>query len=190
MDTALRLFLEQGYGATSLDQVADEAGVSTPTVYAKFGSKAGLLKVVVDVAIAGDDEDVAVVDRPEFRAMLSDAPLAERLRSAAEYAAAVHERSAPLLRLVAGVAGTDPAVAELHADLERQLRESTDVYVPSFPPGAVRPDVGEQRANDLVWLYGHPETWNRLVVDRGWTRQQYVEWLIDAVRRTVLGEGG
>jgi AcrR family transcriptional regulator len=189
VDAAHRLFLEQGYGSTSLDEVAHAAGVSTPTVYAKFGSKAGLLKVVVDVAVAGDDEDLAMADRPEFLATVSDSPLPDRIRWAAELAAEVHRRSAAVLRLVSRVAGSDPTVAELHASLQAQLRETADAYVPTLPEGSIRPGLSERRAADLFFAYGHPEMWSTLVEDCGWTDEQYVDWLVDVLSSTVFDLG-
>ena len=190
VEAAHRLFLDQGYGATSLDEIADAAGVSTPTVYAKFGSKAGLLKVVVDVAVAGDDEELALAERPEFRAVVSDAAVDERIRWGAELAAEIHRRSAPVLRLVTRVAGSDPAVAELHATLQAQLRETADSYVPTFPAGSLRPGLSQRRASDLIFTYGHPEMWSTLVEDCGWTREQYVDWLVDVLSSTVFDLGG
>ena len=189
VDAAHRLFCEQGYGATSLDEIAGAAGVSTPTVYAKFGSKAGLLKVVVDVAVAGDDEDLALAERPEFEPLVSDAPLVERIRWAAELAAEVHQRSAAVLRLVGRVAGSDPAVAELHATLQAQIRETADSYPPTFPAGSLRAGLSKRRAADLIFAYGHPEMWSTLVDDCGWTREQYVDWLADVLSRTVFDLG-
>ena len=185
-DAAGRLFTEQGYGATSLDEVAAAAGVSTPTVYAKFGSKAGLLKVLVDVAVAGDDEDVALAERTQFQEMLTIEPLTARIRAMCELAAAIHERSAPVLRLVTRVAGSDPAVADLLVDLERQMRESTAMQVDAFPASARRDGLGRDEAVELVVLFGHPEGWNRLVHDAGWTGEQYVDWLERTIRRMVL----
>jgi AcrR family transcriptional regulator len=190
VEAAHRLFLEQGYGATSLDEIADAAGVSTPTVYAKFGSKAGLLKVVVDVAVAGDDEELPLADRPEFRAVVSDSPLPDRIGLAAELAAEIHRRSGPVLRLVGSVAGSDPAVAELHATLQAQLRETADSYVPTIPAGSLRPGLSERRASDLIFAYGHPEMWSTLVEDCGWTSEQYVDWLVEVLSSTVFDLGG
>src|SRR5689334_4160885 len=61
---AHELFVEQGYGATTVDQIAARAGVSKPTVFSAVGNKQTVLSAVRDVAMAGDDEQVAVSDRP------------------------------------------------------------------------------------------------------------------------------
>src|SRR2546423_637855 len=64
LDAARQLFVAQGYGATTIDQIAARAGVSKPTVFTAVGNKQTLLSTVRDVAMAGDDEKVPVLERP------------------------------------------------------------------------------------------------------------------------------
>lgn len=189
VEAAGELFLAQGYGSTSLDDIAARAGVSTPTVYAKFGSKAGLLKVLVDVSVAGDDEDVPLLERADLQAHQAIESLPERVRAMCEAAHVVHGRSAPVLRLVARVSGSDPAVAELHAELERQMRETALDNLGTYPASVLRDGMDRDRAADVILTLGHPEVWSRLVHDAGWTGEQYVDWLEQAITSTVLDLG-
>jgi AcrR family transcriptional regulator len=186
VDAAHRLFLEHGYGSTSIEDIAEAADVAVPTVYAAFGSKAGLLKQVVDISIVGDDEEVGVRQRPEFARIVSDAPIRQRLPWAAALAYDVHARSAPLVRLVASVAGADPAVAELHAGIERQRSEDNRAVVDSIPPAALRDDLTVDEAAALIELYAGPAAWSMLVTDGGWSRERYERWVIDVIGTTVL----
>ena len=71
---ARELFLEQGYGATTVEQVAARAGVSKPTVFTAVGNKQTLLKVVRDVAMAGDDEPVTINEREPLRGRRARSP--------------------------------------------------------------------------------------------------------------------
>ena len=118
-----------GYAATSIEQIARDAGTSPQTVYAVFTNKAGILRRVVDVAIAGDHEDLAIIERPEPQAIFTEPNVAERLRLAVEVAVMIHSRSAHLIALTQSLAGSDPAVAELAADLERQVRTDTELFL-------------------------------------------------------------
>src|SRR5829696_5416248 len=72
LDAAYRLLVGQGYGATTMSAVAQEAGVSTPTVYKVVGSKPALVKRVYDVTLVGDDEPVPFAERPEVRAAYAE----------------------------------------------------------------------------------------------------------------------
>ena len=69
---ARQLFLDRGYGATTMEAISEAADVPPATVYRLFASKIGILKALLDVSIVGDDEDVAVTDRPEVRSMLAE----------------------------------------------------------------------------------------------------------------------
>ena len=63
LQAARQLFLEHGFAATTMPAIASTAGVSVQTVYKAFGNKPRLAKAVFDVAIAGDDEPVPILQR-------------------------------------------------------------------------------------------------------------------------------
>src|SRR6476620_11263915 len=67
IEAAARLFVERGYGAVSIDDVAADADVARATVFNAVGGKAALLRAAYDVAIVGDDEPVPLPDRPSAR---------------------------------------------------------------------------------------------------------------------------
>ena len=84
VDAAITLFKERGWAATTLPMVAAEAGTAVDTIYSVFGSKSGLLMEAIDLAIAGDDDPTAMVDRPElaeFGSGRQDRALAHRSRT-------------------------------------------------------------------------------------------------------------
>src|SRR5918911_3683012 len=65
------LFLARGYTDVSMDEIARAAGVARQTVFSTYGSKAKLLKEVIDVRLAGDDEPVSIIERPAAQRMLA-----------------------------------------------------------------------------------------------------------------------
>ena len=115
VDAARELFLDRGYAGTSITAIAERAGVSTPTVYAQFEGKAGILARVVYVAVAGDHEEEGLArDRPDVAIGFAPGmPPIDRVRAMAHAARLSHERSAHLIALAESVAGTDEAVAAL-----------------------------------------------------------------------------
>src|SRR3954468_11878477 len=97
---ATRLFAEEGYGATTIDAVAESAGVSRKTVFTAVGGKGDLLKTALDWAVAGDDRPVPVADRPEMRELLAmDDPVA-LLTTWARVMVAIDVRVAGLFRVL------------------------------------------------------------------------------------------
>jgi AcrR family transcriptional regulator len=181
IDEAHRLFLADGYSATSLDGVAKAAGVSVQMVYAAFVSKAGLLARVIDVAIGGDDEDVMVRDRPEFKAIFAADSPEKMVRAAVRHGRITHERSGPILHLLDSVAGTDPSLAALAADLQRQARDESRHLVDQAPPEWFRPGLTRDERVAALALLGYYRTWWTLTQEWGWSARRYEEFLVKAV---------
>jgi AcrR family transcriptional regulator len=186
LDAAAAAFRAQGYGATTIRGVAEVAGVSPETVYKGFRNKATLLKALYDRTLAGDDEPVAVPDRPGARAVaLATTPAGSAwayARMAAEISAAI----GPLLRLVYGAHGTDPELAEFVRTIDTERRTGAGMVVRHWAGrGWLRPDLDETTAGDILWALNSTYTYLQLT-DRGWTDEAYVEWLGTTLTATVV----
>ena len=190
LEAATRLFLEQGYGATSIEQIGHLAETSPQSIYAVFGNKAGVLRRVIDVAVGGDDADVKLLDRPENAAIFELASVDERITMAAKAAARTHERSGELICLVERVSGMDPAVKALADDLAEQVRVDAQRFVDMVPATWFRPELTRDQIVDVAVLVGSAWMWHGLVVERGWTQQQYETWFEDTIRRLLLVDSG
>lgn len=172
-----QLFGEAGYAATTIEAVAEEAGVATQTVYATFGSKRSLLWTVLEEAVAGDDTPRPLIDR--FRDALADADgKDERLERVVAITANTLDRSADAHRALRGAATSDPDLKEL---LERSEagRYQDVLAVTSLILGGGAAAQGEDRTRiaDIVFAVTSPEVYDLLVVARGWSLDQYRAWL-------------
>ncbi len=183
VEVARRLFLEQGYGATSIAEIAREAGVSGPLVYAAFESKAGILARVADVAVAGsDDEEGLIRERGDF-ARVFDPALSprERIHVGMHAARQVHERSADVLRLVDSVAGTDAGVQELSVKLHDLAYEDGLMFTRALQAAGVRADVPEEELATAIVTLTDSGSYARLVFDRGWSADRFEAWASDTL---------
>jgi AcrR family transcriptional regulator len=187
VEVAHRLFLEQGYGATSIAAIAAGAGVAAPTVYAAFTSKAGVLARVVDVAVAGHHDDVALREGAEFAAVSEATTTRARIRALARGIRVLHERSAAVLALVASVAGADPAVAALHAQLTASARSDGRAVAELFAgDDDLRDGLDADGVDKLLTVIGAWSAWMLLVQDEGMTPDAYEDWLIASLDRLLL----
>ena len=188
---AQELFVAQGYAATTIAQVAARAGVSAETVYAAFKSKAGLLHRVWDVTIGGDDEDVVFHERPEVMAIRAERDLARRMALHARLMTATARRMGPFLRMLEAAAGADPAAAAMLEEIGRQrLVGMTVMAREAAATGQLA--VPEETCRDVVWALGDATLWHRLVVERGWTDEQFaahLERLLVALLVRPAGRG-
>ncbi|MCG5212807.1 TetR/AcrR family transcriptional regulator [Streptosporangium sp. KLBMP 9127] len=177
LEAAGKLFVERGYGATALQDIASEAAVAVQTIYFTFGNKRTLLKEVVDVTIAGDDQPVATMDRPWFRDMLAAPTAADQLRLHVHGTGEVMHRVAPIIRVLDTATAIDPEIADLWDDSPdpRLVVQTAAAQVLVTKPGA-RPGVSAEHATDLLFALLSPELYLVLVNQRGWTRRQWEEW--------------
>ena len=58
-----------GYAATTMNAIADEADVAVQTLYAVFGNKRALLTTLINARVAGDDQTGPLRDREDWQAM-------------------------------------------------------------------------------------------------------------------------
>jgi len=173
---ARELFVAQGYGRTTLDQIADRAGVSKPTVFSAVGNKAQVLKAVRDVAMAGDDQPEPVTARPDVAAIAGAGDLDLAIALTTRHIADVVIRYHPIHEVLHGAAGSDPAAAELWDVAERERRVGAGHLIERLGrPPAMAP----RRAADVLSLLMAPDVFDRLVVRAGWSRAAYERWLGD-----------
>ena len=184
LDAASRLFMVRGYDGASIVAIADEAGVSAETVYARFGNKRTLLGELVRRAVRGVDE-APVPEQAGPRAILSATDQHAQLRLFAADIVLRLERAAPLVAIVAGAARSEPELAELltrlHADRSENLRVLVDALAANGPLRLAPDD-----ALETVWALTSPELHQLLTGVRGWTRRRYCDWLGASLAQLLL----
>ncbi|MFI5907035.1 TetR/AcrR family transcriptional regulator [Dactylosporangium sp. NPDC051541] len=167
-------FLARGYGATRLDQVAEQAGVAVQTVFFHFGNKRTLLKEALDVAAVGDDEAVPLLDRPWVREIRQEPDPARIIDLWTAGGRAICERVAPLMRVVRGATGTDPELAAQWDANQQQTRTAYGFLIQLLAArGALRPALDEQQATDIAFVLGNVETHLQYVDACGWTMDDW-----------------
>jgi AcrR family transcriptional regulator len=170
------LFLANGYGGTTVADVASAAGVSPETVYGAFGSKAGLLHRVWDVTVGGDDDEVLLHERPDVLAMRAEPDLRKRLAMHAAFFTRISYRIVPFTQMVQAASGHEPAAAEMLEEMGRQRYEGMGVMA-SAAAATGQLGVSEQECRDVMWTTTDGDLWHRLVQQRGWSDERFAAWL-------------
>lgn len=170
------LFLERGYGRTTIADIARGAGVSVETIYAAFGNKATLLHRAWDITVGGDDQDLVFHERPEVMAIRNEPDLAARFMLHAALSTRTAQRIAPFQRMVQSAAGAEPAAAAMLAEMDRQRLEGLSVMAAeAAKTGQLA--VTEEECRDVVWAMTDGALWHRFVNERGWTNERFADWL-------------
>lgn len=186
-EAALRLFRDQGYAATPMQAIADEAGVAVQTLYFTFGTKRALLSEILDVAIAGDEEPIATLDRPHIQALLDDPDPVAQLRGQARVTRSVYERLAPALEVVRGAATADPDLAALWERSVQQRATVMERFIGALAAKTpLRDGMDQATAVDIALALQSPEIITFLTGQRGWSPEKYEQWLASALVSELL----
>ncbi len=185
LTAAYDLFVTRGYARTSLPQVAAAAGVSVQTIEQVFGTKRRLLKSVLDVTRAGDDEPIAMLERAPAVTAAATGSAEEFLALLAAEIAVVAARVNAIVAVIHH-AGGDPEIAELARELDAE-RRAVAAWIVEGLHGRGRLDtrVDRDRAVDVVWVLLDPVVHQRLTHDCDWSAQAFSSWLADALSQLL-----
>lgn len=187
IEAAARLFTERGYVATSIDAIAQAAGVGRATVFTSVGGKAALLKAAYDVAIVGDDEPVALPERPWARRVRVEPDPRRMLALYAEMVTSVSDRVAGLYEAMRGAASADREVSALWEAIQEERRGGAANFVGFLTVrGRLKEGLEETAAADLVWVLIDPVLSHLLVHRRGWSPARFAGWLAATMESQLL----
>lgn len=172
------LFVERGFAGTTVDAIAAQAGVSRKTVFTSVGGKVGLLKLAIDWALTGDDEPVVLDDRPVIRELVGETDPQRAVVLWAHMVTGIAARLALLHPVLTAAADVDDEAAALHAISERNRLGGARGFAEQLHDlGALRSDLGVDRAAAMASVLMDPLGYRRLVLGDGWSEDEYADWV-------------
>ncbi|WP_433663343.1 TetR/AcrR family transcriptional regulator [Nocardia sp. CA-128927] len=179
---ARTLFVAKGWAATTVRDVAREAGVSVPTVYAAYGNKNGLTWALVDAA------DLSA-DVARLLAELEAAPEPPRqLAAMAAYDRRLFERAGEVLVLLREAGRTEPELAQAYRDARARADDAHSQVLSAWPPGTLRGDLDLPTALDIYAAICNIDVYTELTLERGWSPERVEKWWSSVVTRELLAE--
>ncbi len=176
IDAAHDLFVDRGYGNTTVADIARSARVAVETIYAAFKNKPTLLRHVWFAHFRGDEEDVPLYDRAGMQAVLAETDLLERTRKHAAFVTENFRRIGPLQHALQGAAASEPGAAEMLAEYaERRLDVATKYAHAAAATGQLA--VSEEECRDVLFSTMDGALWHSLVGERGWSNERFATWL-------------
>lgn len=182
---ATRLFSTKGYLATSIENIAAEAGVARPTVFTAVGPKATILRTVLDRALAGDDAPVPIAERAWWREAIEEPDPLRAIELMARNMCLITERAAPLLRALETAASIDADAGEVWKRYQHQRRVGLNEFAVAIAQKTAVVRWDEDTITDTLWMLS-PDAYLRLVHDGGWPIERFRAWLTDLLQRFFL----
>jgi AcrR family transcriptional regulator len=188
LEAAQRLFERQGYPATTMAAIAAEARVSLKTVYVAFETKSGVLRALWNLRLRGERDDMPVAEQEWYREVLDEPDPERQLRLMARNSRVVKLRIATVLEMIRAAAPIEPDIAALWERIQTEFHANQRVIAQSLADKrGVAAGVDVERSADILWTINHPNVWQLLVGERGWTPEQYEQWCADTLCSQLLG---
>jgi TetR/AcrR family transcriptional regulator of autoinduction and epiphytic fitness len=186
---AAGLFVRDGYSATSISAIAQEAGVAVPTVYATLRTKAKILRAVVDLTVRGDDEAAPLSSRSDWQEMERRQDPREQLELFARLHRQICDREAAVFAQLEAAAGADPEATQLLAEHDQRRYETQNRLGRSLHRRKhLKRGLTARDATDIIWTLASERTFLALVRDRGWKTEKYERWVAEQLVGALLPE--
>ncbi len=187
LSAARELFIDNGYSATTIAEIADRAQVSLDTIYATVGRKPALLRELVETAISGTEQAVPAEDRDYVKRVTAADTATAKITIYAQAITAIQARMAPIFLALRDAAATDSDCATLWNEIAKRRATNMRRFAADLrSTGELRDDLTDDRMADIIWSMNAAEYWDLLVRQRSWTPEQFAAWLTDAWTRLLL----
>jgi AcrR family transcriptional regulator len=187
-DAALRLFLERGYVATTIEAIAREAAVAPATVYQAFGTKQAILTQILDVTIAGDAGPAALLDRDWVKQASQQPDPWQRLALVIEHTSQVAARTAPIKEVMRDAAAADPAVRHLLREDDQRRYITQQALVDLIIGGdSLRAGCDRKHAAATFFAIVNSHCYQILAHHQGWSPADWQQWLTSVLGRELFG---
>jgi AcrR family transcriptional regulator len=185
VDAAGELFLDRGYARTTVQEIAERAGVARDTVHAIFGGKARVLTALIDARLVPGGAAANVTETPAARAIKAEVDQRRQIELFGSWVAGTSTRLRPVFEILRTAAAVEPEMAAVFAEMDRFRLKNMQTYARWFAArGPLR--VGTKRAAEVIWALASPDVGRMLCDELGWSEAEHARWLSDTLARTLL----
>ncbi|WP_345761202.1 TetR/AcrR family transcriptional regulator [Diaminobutyricibacter sp. McL0608] len=185
LQSARKRFLADGYAATTIATIADDAQLSIDTVYKTFGGKGGLVRAIYDESLLGSEATAAPLRSDALQDGEADARAV--VRGWGALTAEVAPMVAPIHLLVRDAAASDTEMAALLRDSDDSRRARMRHNALSLADrGRLRPGITLEEATDIMWALSSPELFELLVLRAGWSPERFGRYVAESLESALL----
>ncbi|MBX9622033.1 MAG: TetR/AcrR family transcriptional regulator [Alphaproteobacteria bacterium] len=178
---AKSLFHSKGFEGVTIEQIAQAADVSAPTIYGLFQSKRGVLRALMDEALPADQFEAHVKE-----AMQEKSP-EKHLALSAKIARRMYDAERAQMEIFQGAAILSPEFKELEKERElRRYKRQEESIKMIAKAGALLKELNVSKARDILWAFTGRDMYRMFVIEQGWTSDEYETWLVQVLVKTLI----
>lgn len=187
IETARRLFIENGYSGVSVETIARKAKVSPETIYSVFKNKRTLLVRAMDLAAGTEGEPIPVILRSHIQEVTLERNQYRQIQLFANRMQVFFSQIAPLVEVMRAAAKTEPEIKKLLKGYLADRYQGMDFFIDCLlANGPLRSGLSKLTAVETIWTLASAEVYSLLVRDRGWSGEEYELWLAETLGRLLL----
>ncbi|PKO08229.1 MAG: hypothetical protein CVU40_16360 [Chloroflexi bacterium HGW-Chloroflexi-2] len=187
VEAARKLFSERGYTGATIEAIAQEAGVAAETVYAAFGNKREILSKLIDVSVVGDDQPIPLLQRAGPLSVMQEKNPHRQIEIFSHDIFEIMSRMAPIFEIMRIAAKTEPEISDILQQILKSRYHGMEKFIQYLSTNiTLQEDLTPAEAVETVWAITSAELYNLLTVDRGWSGEQYEQWLAKTLKKILL----
>lgn len=181
LTSAKSLFEAEGFEHVTIEKIAQAAGVASPTIYALFQSKRGILRALMDESLPLDQFHALVEKSIQERSPKT------RLAISAKIARQMYDAERIQTTIFQGAAVLAPEFKELEQEREMRRYNRQEVTIQAMEEeGSLAKGLSISKARDILWTFTGRDIYRMFVIERGWTSDEYEKWLTQLLIQTLV----
>ena len=187
LQAARGLFIDRGYLGTTMDSIAQMAGVAPETVYSIFGNKRAILSRIVDISVVGDSDPIPLLVRSQIREVEFEKDQKRQIEMFAGRIQIIMSSVAPMFEVMRSAAKTEPEIADMLKKYLDGRMQGMGYFIDCLlANGPLNEWLGKQTAIETTWALTSAEIYSLLTGDQGWSDEEYTHWLSATLTRLLL----
>ena len=184
LTSAKKLIKTKGFDQVTIDEIAKSAGVSSPSIYSIFQSKRGVLRALMDEVLP--PKQYAQYEALVEATKTETSPI-NLVTTSAQIARLLYDAEKTQFDLLRTAAVVAPEFKELEAEREKRRYQRQDESLKRmFEEGLLAKGLSLAKAKDILWTFTGRDLYRMLVLERGWSSEEYEKWLTQLLIQTLI----
>ena len=185
LEAADELFAAEGYLRTTVNRIAERAGVAPDTVYAVFGSKGRVLTAILDMRLVQGADVTNELELPEAKAIRDESDQRNQIVLYVRFLIAALDRISRVYAIMRSAAAADDEMSSIYAEMQLYRARNLNKIVGWIAKNG-RLRMTKKRAAEVMWALASPDLASMLREEQGWSSEEYAEWLEDMLSYALL----